>query len=137
MSVAGVAEQAPVGELIDAAVTPGIAAHDPPYGEDRPPDHTELSHGLHGVARTARVITAAGAQIGGDQPAVCVHGQQKGLAKQVRQGGQRAFHVLRRRPEARLGDQFPQRTVDAGCSLTLNQTSNVGSGDKHVVVIRG
>ena len=134
-----VAKQPPIGQLVDPAGAPGVTAHDPPYGEDRSPDHSELAHRLHGVAGAARVIAAARLEIGRDQPPVGVQGQQERLPEQAGGRGDRgfgAFHVLRRRPESRFGDQFPQRAVDSGSSLTLNQTSNVGSGDQHVVVIR-
>src|SRR3954451_8460559 len=93
-----VAKQAPVGELVHATGAPGIAAHDPPYGEDRPADHPELAHGLDPVRRAARVIAAAGREIRGDDRPVEVERQQEGLAQQASGGGAggRAFHVLRR-----------------------------------------
>ena len=130
-----VAKQAPIGELVDAAGAPGLQrttlhtariVPGPPRARAPPAPRTSSSSGNTGSAASRF------GEITPDR----VEREQEGLAQQAsgRGGGGRAFHVLRR-PDPGFSEQFPQRAVDAGRSLTLNQTSSVGPGHQHVVVI--
>ena len=61
-----VAEQAPVGELVDAAEAPRVAAQQAPAGDDRAADHAQLAHGLRPRRRSSSGSTCSAAASAGE-----------------------------------------------------------------------
>src|SRR5437762_14371942 len=58
--------------VVDAAVTPGVAAEQPPAGEYRPLQDPVLAQSVERVLRAGRVVLAAVPQQRADRPAVDV-----------------------------------------------------------------
>src|SRR6266540_6656195 len=57
-----VTEEAPIGELVNAAVAERVAAEQPPAGQDRAADRAQLADRLHGVGGAGGVVAAARAE---------------------------------------------------------------------------
>src|SRR5262245_41431219 len=90
-----IAEEAPIGELVEAAVAEWVAAQQPPGGQDQAPDRSQLADRLDRVLGATRVVAAAGGERRRD-PALVEpdRGDQ--------QGGRQAFHDKRSSPAASL-----------------------------------
>ena len=73
----GGAEQGSLGQRIEPAVAEGVASQDPPSGQDHAAKRPELADRLLGVGRAGRVVAAAPAERGGDEPAVEADRQQR------------------------------------------------------------
>src|SRR5207237_7635625 len=72
--------------VVDPAAAPGIAAKQPPAGEDRPAEEPVMPHRIERVLRAARVVLAAAAPehaqrpaVGIDQPESRVGGRAQGV----------------------------------------------------------
>ncbi len=63
-------EQLLVLHEVDAAVTPGVAAEQPPGGQHDTSEHTVAAHRLHGVLGAARMVLAASGDRRGDRALV-------------------------------------------------------------------
>ena len=121
-----VPEEAPVRELVDAAVAERVAAQQPPAGQDRPADRTELANRLDRVGRAGRVVAAARRE-----------GRVRSSAGRARIGAissalEQAFHDKRSSARGVL-HELRQRAADAILTLTLEQTLRPRPGDDHVV----
>jgi hypothetical protein len=53
------AERESIGDGVEAAVTEGVAAQNPPAREEEPPDHAEALNGFHRVPGAGRLVAAA------------------------------------------------------------------------------
>src|SRR5437764_14722511 len=56
--------------VVDAAVAPGVAAEQPPAGEDRPLQEPVLAQSVERVLRAGRVVLAAVPEQRADRPSV-------------------------------------------------------------------
>ena len=136
-----VAEEAAVGELVDAAVAPRVAARQAPGGDDRAADNAELTHGLDRVGRAGRVVLAAVRQRRRDQAPVERAPGARSSSRRARARAESGF-VTRtvsrvtppRAPTRRAARRAPP---PAGRSLTLDQTCRVRAGDEDEVVTGG
>ena len=136
-----VAEQAPVGELVDAAVAERVAAHHPPGGDDRaahdarapapPGPRRSSSSGSTCSAAPGSARSASGRACSGSRKT------SRSARETARSAGCRAFHVLRRlrarrrrAARARRGStpRVPSRSTRPATSGRATSTKSCSAG---------
>jgi hypothetical protein len=60
------AERESIGDRVEAAVTQGIAAQNPPAGEEKAAEDPESFDGFDGVSGAGRLVATAAGKGGGD-----------------------------------------------------------------------
>lgn len=80
----GGAERESIGDGVEAAVTEGVAAQQPPAGKEESPGYAEAIDGFHGISGAGRLVPAAAGKSRG-YPALVPPDRRQG----------KAFHVER------------------------------------------
>ncbi len=106
---------------VKPAVAPGVAAEDPPAGQNQPAEYAELVDRLRGILRARRVVLAPRSHQRRDQPLIDPDRQAPRASAERSLFTSAWSHLDRRRRAGDAIDQFRQRAADSGQTLTLSQ----------------